>query len=260
MGNYALETGRYMTAPVEVIEPTAMLSEAYDILDRRGFSSLAVVDDRRVVGVVSRTDLLRVGRRRSKKAPPESPLLDLPSDTVASVMTRTVASVDEGAALRDAARVMLDNRYHRVYVTQRGALAGVLSTRDLMAAIRDLRDETVIGQHMSTPIKAFDAHGSVGDATNLLADAGIGGLVIVEGGWPIGTYTQVDAMHARDLPVDTPVEEAMSLSLVCVPPSMRMHRAAAQAVRLGTRRLIAVDNDTAVGILSGLDFARCAAA
>jgi len=258
MTSYALETGRYMTAPVETIATTAPLSEAYQRLETHGFSSLAVVDGARLVGVLSRTDLLRVGQR--KRGPrPGAPLLDLPDENVASAMTSPAIAVEQSAALGDAARVMLDNRYHRVFVTRDGALVGVLSSRDVMAAIRDLRDETVIGQHMSTPIKAFDARGEVGDATALLDAAGIGGVVVVEDGWPIGTYTQADALHARDEPRTTPVEEVMSLSLVCVPSSMRMHRAAAQALRLGTRRLIAVEQDQAVGILSGLDFVRCAA-
>jgi hypothetical protein len=44
-----------------------------------------------------------------------------------------------------------------------------------------------------------------------------------------------------------------------MPVSMRMHRAAGQSITLRTRRVLAVDNQDAVGILSGLDFARCAA-
>ena len=211
-----------------------------------------------LVGVLSRTDLLRVGRRGDGPRP-GSPLLVLPNENVASAMTAPVASVDESALLGEAARVMLDHRYHRVYVVRNGALVGVLSTRDLMAAVRDQRDDTVVGQHMSTPIKTIDARASVEDATALLDEAGIGGVVVVDGSWPIGTYTQADALRARGEPRDTAVEDVMSLSLVCLPTGLHMHRAAAQALRLGIRRLVAVDEQRAVGILSGLDFARCAA-
>lgn len=258
MANYAIETHRYMSEPVVSVETTTSLHEADDMLDTLDISSLAVTEGGRLVGVVSRTDLLRVGRRTADDAHSEH-LLDLPDDPVESVMTKELVTVEPNAAVKLAARQMLEHGYHRVYVVNGGEPVGVLSTRDLMAVIRDQRDHTVIGQHMSQPIITCPAASPVGEATALLEEAGIGGVVVVEDDWPVGMFTQVEALHARDYEPDTPVEELMNQAFVCMPVSMRMHRAAAQSITLRTRRVLAVDNQDAVGILSGLDFARCAA-
>ena len=89
--------------------------------------------------------------------------------------------------------------------------------------------------------------------------AHVSGLVVVDDGWPVGLFTQREALHVKDLPRDTPVEAAMSSALLCLSPNVRVFRAAQQAATLGVRRIIAVDDSKPVGILSGLDFARVAA-
>jgi len=260
MGTYNIATRSYMTEPVETIYPNTPLHIVNRHLAELGISCLVVVDEtERPLGVVSRTDLLRVGRRRAGDTL-KGPLLDFDDAVVSNIMTKRVVCVEPDDSIVLAAQGMVEHKYHRVFVTDDERVVGVLSTRDLMAAIISRRDESMVAEHMSRHIVTVDAHESVLRATELLEEAHIGGVIVAEDQWPVGMFTQVEALRAADVSRDTPVEDVMDLSFVCVPAGMRTHRAAKRSLHLSTRRVIVVNKKEAVGILTGLDFARCVAA
>jgi CBS domain-containing protein len=257
MADYAIPVRRYMSEPVESVAPETSLSAVNVKLNALGISCLAVADaDDQLLGVVSRTDLLRIGRHRAGDTM-RGPLLDLEDMPVSEIMTRDVLTLAPDGNIADAADAMLKRGVHRVFVTEGGRAVGVISTRDLMAVIVSQRDDTMVSQHMSTPLHTVAATVPLVDAVALLESAHIGGVVVVEDEWPVGMFTQVEALRAAEHPQDTPVEEVMDMSFVCLPAGMRMHRAARQSLRLRTRRVIVVNKTDAVGILTGLDFARC---
>jgi CBS domain-containing protein len=258
MADFSISVRRYMSEPVQAVAPGAPLAEVHARLRELDVSSLAVTEGDRLVGVISRTDLLRVGRRKGS-VKLGGPLLELPDRPVSDVMTREVLSVAPDSTVARAAAAMLKHHYHRVFVTEGERPIGVFSTRDVMAVVRDQRDETLVGQHMTSPLMTYAASSPVGRAMALLEGAGIGGLVIVEDDWPVGMFTQVEALLSQEVDAQLPVEEVMNDAFVCLPVSTRMHRAASQALTLKTRRIITVENAGAVGMLTGIDFARSAA-
>lgn len=258
MADFSIPVRRYMSEPVQAVSPAATLAEVHSLLQALDISSLAVTEGEQLVGIISRTDLLRVGRRK-ESAKLGGPLLELPDRPVSAVMTREILSVGPDTSVARAAAEMVSHHYHRVLVTEDNRPVGVFSTRDIMAVVRDQRDETLIGQHMTTPLMTYAASSPVGRAMELLEGAGIGGLVIVEDDWPVGMFTQVEALLSREVPGQAAVEEVMNDAFVCLPTSTRMHRAASQALTLKTRRIVAVENAGAVGMLTGIDFARSAA-
>jgi CBS domain-containing protein len=81
---------------------------------------------------------------------------------------------------------------------------------------------------------------------------------VVENDWPVGIFTQVEALESRDVPRNTPVEDVMSSRILALRPDTLLHRAAAQAAATRVRRVIVQDGDRLAGILTGLDFARAA--
>lgn len=248
----------YMTGQVRVIAPEARVSEAHALLREHAFSALPVVDRRGLpVGVISRTDLLRVGRARAG-AGRGSPLLAFDDDChVSQRMTAPPVSVSPGMPLAEAASVMLAHRVHRVLVVGAdGALLGVLSTKDLMAAVRDARHPASVGDFMSSPVREVDAMDTVSHATDRLAEAKVAGLVVLEDGRPVGTFTQTEALQCRDEPASTPVEAVMSYAMLCLDRATRMHRAAAHALATRARRVVVVERHHVCGVLTGMDFAR----
>ena len=247
-----------MASPVHATKAGASLSEAHELMLKHGISSLPVLNGFELVGVISRSDLLRVGRRNAGVTG-KAPLLTLPERTVEHEMTRVVVTVPIDTPSSEAARAMVKDHIHRVYVTRKGALAGVFSTRDVMLLIRDDKANAPISELMSTPIFKIQADDPISLATERLETAHVSGLLVVEDDWPVGIFTQIEALESRDLPRETPVDEVLNPALVCLPQDTRVHRAARQATSMRVRRVVAVKYREAVGILTGLDFAHFAA-
>jgi CBS domain-containing protein len=226
------------------------------LLDAHRFSAVAVVDDRDVLlGVVSRSDLLRLGRSHAGAHRGARGLV-LPELTAGEVMTRGAITTTPDATLRDAARAVLDARVHRLFVVDGPRLVGVLSTLDLAAAVRDARIATPIAEIMSTPVITVTVAQPLGAALARLDEARVTGVVVVDDDWPIGVVTQTEALACRDLPRDTPIEDVYDPAILCMPDGTRGHRAAAQFAQLAPRRVIACRDREMAGVVTGLDFAK----
>lgn len=251
----------YMTRLVRSLEPRAPLADAYAFLVQHGVSSAPVLDEGgRLLGVLSLTDLVRLG----KPAPAglrRAPVLALPQGTVGDVLEHRAVTVRPDASVASAATAMLEGKVHRVFVTEpeRGRVAGVFSTRDVMRAVWAARLVTPLRDIMSTPVRTIGMRAPLSTAIAALAEARVRGLVVLDGGMPIGAFTQVEALAARDLPADTPVEDVMAYQTVFLDLETPLYRVAGYGVSMGARRMLALDGRTLVGIATGMDIARVAA-
>lgn len=247
---------KFMSSPVRTIRDDAPLADAHRVLREYTLSSLAVLNaSERLVGVISRSDLLRVGRL--EEASRRGHLLALPDKPVHAVMTAGAVTLGPDATVREAAEGLVSRHIHRVYVTQDGALVGVFSTRDAMEAVRARGVSAPLSEFMSTPVMTVSVTDTVAVATDRLRDAHVAGLVVIdEEEAPVGVFTQVEALQCRDDEGSTPVEDRMSFATLCLPLRTSMSRAAANAAATRARRVIAVDRGRAWGVLTGIDFAR----
>jgi CBS domain-containing protein len=259
MPNYAMPIALYMSSPVIAVAPATSLREAHHLLMERRISSLPVVDEAgKLLGVVSRTDLLRVGSREAGRRP-EAALLSFPERTVAEVMTRDALTLSAEGSVSDAAALLVDNRVHRIFaLAADGRLAGIFSTKDVMAALVDKRDARPLTELMSHPVITVRVEEPLSVAALRLERAHVHGVVVLEGEWPVGIFTQVEALASRELPRETPVEEVMSPALLCYDARSPLHRAAHQARALDVRLVVATEERKVMGVLSGTDFARAA--
>jgi CBS domain-containing protein len=124
-----------MTIDPIVIGVDAALEEAERVMRERHVSGLPVVDEQEgPVGVISQTDVLEDGGM-----PMALLLRRKPSGLrVGELMTSPAVTVELTAPLVEAARLMRDNRIHRVVaVDERGRPVGVLSASDFVALYAD---------------------------------------------------------------------------------------------------------------------------
>jgi CBS domain-containing protein len=258
MSSFQMPVELYMSSPVHTVSPDDDLNEAWRRMHGLSVSSLPVVTaEQRLVGVISRTDLIRIGRRQAGSRA-KAALLTLPEKKVERRMTREVVTVAPGDSVALAARKMVEGHVHRVCVEAEGRLVGLLSTVDVMHAIRDKRVNVPISRYMSSPVFTVRCSEPISLATERLEKAHVSGLVVVDDGWPVGLFTQAEALESRDLTRDTHVEHAMSSAMLALECDTPMHRAAAQAAETRVRRVIAVRGRLMEGILTGIDFARAA--
>ena len=132
-----------MTCDVSTLAPEATIREAMEMLHTAHLGGAPVVRGKRVVGVISMTDvadLLVNG--------PEPVTIDgdslLDERSVADAMTREVISVAPDTSVKAAATLMRTRGVHRVLVMDEAELAGIVSSLDIARAVSE-RGVTALG-------------------------------------------------------------------------------------------------------------------
>lgn len=260
MSRFLLPVADYMSSPVSSVSVSTDLTDAERVLAERNVSSLAVLDhEGRMAGVISRTDLLRVGRLRSSMGN-DGTLLTLPRMQVRERMVTEVVAVDPETPAAAAAALMVARHIHRVFVVDDGEAIGVFSTRDCMRAVLDERITAPLSSVMSHPVLTVEASEGIARATDLLEEVHVRGLIVVDNEWPVGIFTQGEALSARARDPGLAVEEVMNAALLCLPETLPLFRAAQFALATRARRILAVEARHMRGVVSGIDFARVVAA
>ncbi len=246
----------HMVREVYSLKTSDRLTAAQHAMESLGVSALPVLDaSRAIAGVLSRTDLLRVGRVRVLAETRER-LLTLPDARVEEHMSTRVEVIPPDLSLRRAAKRMVENRHHRLFVATESRLSGVIGTREMMHAVALERVRVPLADVMTSSIISVRAEDPLSLALDRLTAAHIWGLVVVDGRWPLGSFSQVEALAARDASPTDPVEYWMDHSLLCLAAEMTADRAARVALSMRTARIVAVSEEEMRGIVSPLDFAR----
>ncbi len=109
------------------VHSAATLRDAAAILAGNAIGILVVRRGALVVGVLSERDIVRALAEGA----------DADDMRVSEVMTEDLAGLDLTASLRDAVTVMASNGVRHLLVRREGRVIGVLSSRDLLRAVRD---------------------------------------------------------------------------------------------------------------------------
>ncbi len=251
MANFQMPVTEYMTAPVETVEIGESLVTANEIFADVRISALGVVDRHGALkGVISRTDVLHAAVYTHGET------FRIPDRPVEELMQSPALQVAPHAALAEAARLMLKNRVHRVFVTDNDRPKGVCSTRDLMRAVREKRLKTPISEIASGSVVKVKVDDPIALAVDRLEVSNKHGLVVVEGDFPVGIFDQACAIDSRRLPPQTAVEHAMNVRILILPGDLAISRAAERALGMNVRRILIEKERGVLGIVSGLDFAR----
>lgn len=126
-----------MTTDMVTVSPDTPLKEAARLMAGRGISGLPVLEDERVVGILSEADFVPRTSSHGRAG-----LIDLPfnretrllaPDAVGDAMTRDVISIGPDDSHVDAARTVRRRRVKRLPVIDDGHLVGVVSRADILA-------------------------------------------------------------------------------------------------------------------------------
>jgi CBS domain-containing protein len=122
-----------MRAPVRAVTPDSTVGEAVVTLADAHISALPVVDARgALVGVLSSTDVL-TAVAEAEDAEERGRLF---GDTqVKELMTTRPLTIARDADVAEAARQMLYLEVHRLFVTEKERLVGVISQTDIVGAV-----------------------------------------------------------------------------------------------------------------------------
>lgn len=247
---------KYMATPVVTIAANETLGVANTLLRQHGISALLVVGRTgQPAGVISRRDLLRVGRIEAY-VQNERSVLELPAISCGDLMSHPVRHIAPTASVADGCRALVEGRVHRVFVIDGNTAVGVFSTKEAMRAVQDARLMTTLGEVQSSDIVSVDGREPWSEAARLLDRAGVGGVVVMEQKAPIGLFTETEALAARMMPPETPTEDVMTQAMLCLPARTPLFRAAGFSIATAARRILVTHDHHAKGVVSGTDFAR----
>jgi CBS domain-containing protein len=130
------KAGEYMTREVRTVTRDMTLDELEALFEALDFNSFPVVEDGRMVGIVTKFDFLKAFAFTTQQMVPQYEELML--GTVGEVMTEAVISVQPDAPLTRVLQHMVSLKARSFPVTDgAGALVGMISREDLMRALRD---------------------------------------------------------------------------------------------------------------------------
>ena len=113
----------YMTSDVVHVDIPGNRDDVLKILKRTGISGVPVLKNKKLVGIITRKDLLRK---------PEETQLGL-------LMTAKPITIGPDADIREAARLLVSHRIRRLPVVEDTKLIGLLSVADLIHAIAQMK-------------------------------------------------------------------------------------------------------------------------
>lgn len=151
-----------MQSKVRTVHPQTSLRDLEDAFFQARVSGFPVVDDGRLVGIVSRSDVVRrldveqsmaetlsdyyrdAGAMEERSAPSLDEIGAgyggrLERLRVKDVMAHVPISVSPDAPLLEVARTLVEHRIHRVPVVDGGRLAGIVTTLDLARLVAEGR-------------------------------------------------------------------------------------------------------------------------
>jgi CBS domain-containing protein len=122
----------WMTTPVITVSPTTPISSAHQTMKERGVRRLPVVENDRLVGIITIGDV-------REASPSDATTLSIwelnylwAQLFVERVMTRKVVTIEQDHPILDAAQLMLDLKISGLPVVNRsGQLVGMLTESDI---------------------------------------------------------------------------------------------------------------------------------
>lgn len=144
-----MQAKEIMTRQLVTAEPETPVTEIARLMMEHRISAVPIVTaDRRLLGIVSDTDLLQrreVGARRlprswwlalfNSKDRLTSSVDSTENDSAENIMTTPAISIDQEATIEDIARLFLTRKINQAPVVHGDKLVGIVSRGDLVSAI-----------------------------------------------------------------------------------------------------------------------------
>lgn len=140
----------WMNKELVVVTPDVPVKEAMRILQEKRIRHLPVVEEGRLVGIITDRDLRSVAPSPATSLSIYEINYLLDKLTVKEVMTKKVFTVSPETELEEAARLILGRRIGALPVVKDGTLVGIITETDLLRAFLE-GQERQISEGAETP-------------------------------------------------------------------------------------------------------------
>jgi CBS domain-containing protein len=147
--------GQFMTHAVMTVTPRHTMRELEKLFETHDFNSFPVVEEGRMLGIVTKFDFLRTFAFTTGRILPHYD--ELMRRTVSEMMTEDVLQVLSTTPLTRVLELMVNQRTRSVPVVSReGRLVGIVSREDVMRALRQATQKH--GRHPRVPSSSPPSH------------------------------------------------------------------------------------------------------
>jgi CBS domain-containing protein len=122
----------YMSDELITIRRNTTLLEAHNLMGTKLIRSLPVVEDGRLVGLVTRTDLMSSDPSRPAMKNSQETSCKVLSQPVEKVMVTKIITITADAEITDAAKIMLEKKIHCLpVIKEKQEMVGIITESDL---------------------------------------------------------------------------------------------------------------------------------
>lgn len=182
-----------MTSPVHVMGPEEPVSHARNLMLRHKISTIVVVDNEEMVGIVTKSDL---GRRLAQAEPMwrRRPIDKVP---VKMIMTEDPVTIYPDASVSQATEVMIDNDINNVPVVNNGRLLGIVTRVDVVRRMSELPSDKKVGEIMTLDPVFVHRHHTVNHVVDEMESNKVSKLIVTDDtGEAVGIITTRElALH-----------------------------------------------------------------
>ena len=186
--------GHVMSYPPLTIAADCSMLDASHMMEGNHLRHLCVVEDGKIVGVVSVRDLVR-SFVDSESGPIRE--LDEVYRPLGLLMATSTATIGSEESMFAAAVQMTERRIGSLLTMEAGALVGVVTESDLVRkglATNVDPGKTRISAVMSSPLLTIDVNCSIRDASQVMAERGVRHLGVSEHGKIVGMLSIRDLL------------------------------------------------------------------
>lgn len=124
-----------MTTDVATIGRNDELTIADDIMKMKRLRHLPVVEEGRLVGMLTQRDLFHAALSTALNFGEKAQKGFLKTVVVKEVMTDEVLTIDPGADVKEAARLLIEHKIGCLPVVENGKLVGLVTVTDLLRVV-----------------------------------------------------------------------------------------------------------------------------
>jgi CBS domain-containing protein len=165
--------------------------EVLKILKNKHISGVPVLKDSKVVGIVTRTNLLQN---------PEE-------EQLALLMTRDPITISPGSDLQTAARLLIQSGIRRLPVVDDGKLVGLVTVADVVGAIADMNIDTPIKEYVEKEVVAIYSETPLPVVARVMELAGVKAVPVLDSALEL-----IGIISDRDIISASIIEDSVEMS------------------------------------------------
>jgi CBS domain-containing protein len=245
--------GELASWPVVSVEADSLVADALKLMSAQRISCVVVLLNAEPVGILTERDVVFATNW----------VIGQPSLRIREVMSKPVLTAPAELTLGEAYLLFRENNVrHLVVLGDQMEMAGIFTQTDLVRALKgtifaETPDVTTL---MSGRVWRVSPRETARHALSLMASHAISGVVVVDGEYPLGVFTERDAVRLVASGVDLanlPVSAVMTTPIITIPAAATPGRAIDMMRDHEVRRLLVMnDQGMLTGILTQTDLSR----